>query len=183
MERLPRRPALHRAQRLTVVSGTISVRAVRASDAGAVARLTHQLGYEMSPGDAAARLSRIIAKPDHYFLIAETPDAVVGWLHASLTEHIDTETSVVIEGLVVDRDHRRRGIGETLLGRAEAWGRERGCSIVRLRSASTRTQAHRFYERLGYTVVKTQVAFAKGLTTEGQQTIARLSPRVDDEKA
>jgi GNAT superfamily N-acetyltransferase len=67
---------------------------------------------------------------------------------------VDAEAFVLIGGLVVDRNHRRLGIGRELMDRAEAWARERGCSMVRLTSSATRTAAHRFYEDLGYTHIK-----------------------------
>ena len=158
----------------------ITVRPGTISDAADLARLTHQLGYEMSAAEAATRLTRVLARPDHKVLIAEANGATVGWIHASLSEHLDADTSVLIEGIVVNSAHRRQGIGEMLLAQAEAWGRERGCSMVRLRSTSTRLKAHKFYEKLGYTNVKAQFAFAKGLDAAGRESIKRLFPRVQE---
>lgn len=158
----------------------VSVRPAQISDAADLARLTHQLGYEMSAAEAAARLPRVLARPDHKVLIAEAGGTIVGWLHASLSEHLDADTCVLIEGIVVNREHRRQGIGERLLAQAEAWGLERGCSIVRLRSTSTRLKAHKFYEKLGYTNVKAQFSFAKGLDASGREAVKRLIPRVQE---
>jgi GNAT superfamily N-acetyltransferase len=158
----------------------ISVRSARIFDAADLARLTHQLGYEMSAAEAATRLTRVLARADHQVLIAEADGATVGWLHASLSEHLDADTCVLIEGIVVDSARRRQGIGEMLLAQAEAWGLERGCSIVRLRSTSTRLKAHKFYEKLGYTTVKAQLSFAKGLDPAGRESVKRLVPRVQE---
>lgn len=158
----------------------VFVRSAQISDAADLARLTGQLGYEMAATDAATRLTRVLARPDHMVLIAESGGTTVGWLHASLSLHLDTDTCVLIEGIVVNREHRRQGIGELLLGRAEAWGLERGCSIVRLRSTSTRLKAHKFYEKLGYTNVKAQFSFAKGLDASGREAVKLLVPRVQE---
>src|ERR1043166_8420224 len=98
---------------------TVSVRPARKSDAASIARLMSQPGYEVSPLDAGARLERISAKPEHRFLVAEFDGSVVGWIHASLSEHLDAETCVLIEGLVVDRRQRRAGIGKQLLTEVE----------------------------------------------------------------
>ncbi len=162
------------------MKAVVSVRPAQISDAADLARLTHQLGYEMAASDAATRLTRVLARPEHMVLIAEAGGATVGWLHASLSLHLDTDTCVLIEGIVVNREHRRQGIGEMLLARAEQWGRERGCSMVRLRSTSTRLKAHKFYEKLGYTVVKTQLSFAKGLDAAGRDAVKQLVPRVQE---
>jgi GNAT superfamily N-acetyltransferase len=162
------------------VNVVVSVRRAQITDAGDLARLTSQLGYEIAAADAATRLARVLARHDHVVLIAEAGGATVGWLHASVSLHLDTDTCVLIEGIVVNREHRRQGIGEMLLARAEAWGVERGCSMVRLRSTSTRLKAHKFYEKLGYTVVKAQLSFAKGLNAAGRDAVKQLVPRVQE---
>lgn len=158
----------------------ILVRAAGVDDAGSIAQLNGQLGYTLSAEDAAARLSKILSKRDHQFLIAEADGTALGWMHAALSDHLDTDTCVVIEGLVVERTHRGQGIGKLLLAQAEEWAKASGCSIVRLRSTSTRTKAHRFYEHLGYTNIKTQYSFAKGLDAAGRDAVKQLAPRVEN---
>jgi N-acetylglutamate synthase-like GNAT family acetyltransferase len=160
-------------------SAGVSIREAETSDADAVARLLGQLGYDATPADIASRLARILTRSDHRFVIAEAEGLVVGWIHASVSEHIDAAACVLIEGLVVDRDYRGRGIGRVLLDAAEAWARALGCSLVRLSSTDARTEAHQFYQHLGYTKVKTQHSFAKAVDPEGQRLIARLVPRVE----
>jgi GNAT superfamily N-acetyltransferase len=158
----------------------MTIRAVEAADAEAVARLLEQLGYRAPPAELASRLARVVVRSDHRFRVAEADGAVVGWIHASISEHIDSDACVLIEGLVVDRGQRGRGIGRILLDDAEAWARTIGCSLVRLRSTDARTEAHKFYEHLGYTKVKTQYSFAKAVDPRGQASIATLVPRVQD---
>jgi GNAT superfamily N-acetyltransferase len=68
-----------------------------------------------------------------------------------------------IGGLVVGESHRGQGVGQLLMQQAEEWARARGCRAVYLRTNVIRTDAHRFYERLGYTRIKTQHAFRKNL--------------------
>lgn len=158
---------------------TVSVRLGRASDAEDVARLTSQLGYDVDVAAVRDKLPRILARPDQHFLVAQIESEPVGWLHAAVWEDIEAEPFVVIAGLVVDRNHRRRGIGRMLLERAEEWATRQGCHLVRLWSSSTRTRAHQFYERLGYEKVKLQYAFAKSLDPARRATLTRLVPRVE----
>ena len=131
----------------------ISVRSARPSDADEVAHLTAQLGYDDEGSALAARFARILAQADQRLLIAELDGRPVGWLHAVIWEFVETDAFVVIAGLVVDRAHRKRGIGRTLMRQAEEWAGERACSFVRLWSSSGRIEAHRFYEQLGYTKI------------------------------
>ena len=63
--------------------------------------------------------------------------------------------------------------------RAEDWAKERGCSIVRLSSTITRTAAHRFYETIGYTKIKTQHSFIKPLDEAAAARLSAFVPRVE----
>jgi GNAT superfamily N-acetyltransferase len=157
----------------------VTIRVARSSDAVAIARLTTQLGYDLTESAAADRLSRILLRSDQQFLVADLDGRSVGWVHVVLAEYVDAEAFVVIGGLVVDRDHRRLGIGRALMGRAEVWAKERGCSMVRLSSSATRDAAHRFYESLGYTNIKTQYAFVKPLDSAAAARVRTFVPRVD----
>jgi GNAT superfamily N-acetyltransferase len=56
----------------------------------------------------------------------------------------------MIEDRVVDAGLRGRGIGDALMQRAIEMAREAGCYKLSLTSNMTRTDAHRFYERLGF---------------------------------
>ena len=103
----------------------------------------------------------------------------MGWLHASVWESIEADAFVVIGGLVVDRDHRGQGIGRALLERAEQWAVTQGCGIVRLWSSSMRSEAHKFYEHLGYQKLKTQYSFAKPVDPERAGDLQHFVPRVD----
>jgi GNAT superfamily N-acetyltransferase len=157
----------------------IAVRLARIDDAEDLARLTLQLGYEVAASEVTARLSRILSKTDQQVLVAECQGRPIAWLHAAAGEFLESDTFVMIAGLVVDRNYRGRGVGRILMNTAEAWARTQGCSIVRLWSTSTRTRSHRFYERLGYVNVKTQYSFAKALDDAGPARLERLVPRVD----
>ncbi|HSC26614.1 MAG TPA: GNAT family N-acetyltransferase [Vicinamibacterales bacterium] len=156
---------------------TISARPARISDAGDIARLTTELGYEVEASTLAPRLSRLLSRPDQQLLVAECDGRVVGWVHAVVSEYVELDAFAVIGGLVVDRRHRRKGIGRRLMREAEEWARASGCSVVRLWSSTSRTASHEFYRQLGYTKVKTQYSFVKSL--DGSEVFTRFVPRVD----
>lgn len=56
-----------------------------------------------------------------------------------------------IEAIRVDAACRGQGIGEALMGDAEARAREAGCRLLQFTTNKTRHDAHRFYDRLGFT--------------------------------
>jgi len=159
----------------------MNTRSARTDDAAAIAVLVAQLGYEATPQEVADRLARLLARPDQRFIVAESEGRLVGWVHVELAEYVESGTFAVIGGLVVDRGHRRQGVGAALMAEAEAWARQQGCSVMRLWSSTTRLPAHRFYAGLGYAQVKTQYSFVKPLDASGAGMAGRLVPRVEPE--
>lgn len=88
-----------------------AIRVARASDAQDIAQLTAQLGYDVTVSSVTQRLSRILPRQDQYFLVVEVDGHLVGWLHAAMAEFVESPAFVVIGGLVVDRNHRRKASG------------------------------------------------------------------------
>lgn len=56
-----------------------------------------------------------------------------------------------IEGVRVASDLRGQGIGAQLIADAEARARAAGCGQMQLTTNRVRVDAHRFYDRLGFT--------------------------------
>jgi GNAT superfamily N-acetyltransferase len=157
---------------------SITIRPARVSDADAVAALAKQLGYEAAPDAVADRLTRLLGRRDQQFLVADEDGHVVGWIHMLISEYVEAEAFVLIGGLVVDRAHRKQGIGRRLLAHAEEWAAQQGCSVVRLSSSAKRIEAHAFYQRAGYTILKTQYSFAKPVGAAGSGALRAFVPDV-----
>ena len=140
------------------------IRPMTAADASVVADLTTQLGYPTSPTETTERISVLLARPDdHAALVAEEDGRAVGWVHVAIYTSLESGRVATIGGLVVDEGHRSGGIGAELLAAAEEWARESGAAKMVVRSRVTREQAHRFYEREGYAILKTSHVFEKRL--------------------
>ncbi|GAA0372493.1 GNAT family N-acetyltransferase [Bacillus horti] len=56
-----------------------------------------------------------------------------------------------IEGVRVDKEHRGKKVGETLFKKAIELAKSEGCGLVQLTTNKARTDAHRFYDKLGFT--------------------------------
>lgn len=140
-----------------------TIRRAERRDAASLAALATQLGYPTTKEQAAKRLRSVRRDPDHAVYVAVWKRRVVAWLHAFVYRVIESEPSVQLGGLVVAEDLRGNGAGRLLMQRAERWARQKGCRTVRIRSNIRRKEAHGFYQKLGYTLVKTQYAFQKRL--------------------
>jgi len=57
----------------------------------------------------------------------------------------------LIESVRVAADLRGQGIGALLMADAEARARAAGCRLMQLTTHASRKDAHRFYDRLGFT--------------------------------
>ncbi|MBL7715420.1 MAG: GNAT family N-acetyltransferase [Bdellovibrionales bacterium] len=142
----------------------VQISEMKDSDCEGVARLSGQLGYPATALEISANWKVISQEKSHGVLVARLGDEVVGWLH--LQEHWSLPTGARCEplGLVIDENHRGKKIGTHLLKAAEDWARARGLPEIRFASQTKRTDAHRLYERLGYTITKTSHFFKKALT-------------------
>ena len=109
-----------------------------------------------SPGELApyrAAFARIAADPGQHLLVAERDGRVVGTLQLTLIPGLARRgaTRALIEAVRVGADERGSGLGTALLTHAIEESRRLGAELVQLTSDATRTDAHRFYERLGFT--------------------------------
>lgn len=58
---------------------------------------------------------------------------------------------MVLENMIVSKSHHRKGIGQILVEAIEKIAIESDCRSVVLLSSAWRTDAHQFYEKLGFT--------------------------------
>jgi GNAT superfamily N-acetyltransferase len=142
----------------------ILIRAAKEADIERLAVLCGQLGYPASAGQVRQRLDELLQVEDHAVLVAEGPDGqVIGWVHVFVRQLLVVDRHAELGGLVVDEGHRGRGVGRLLMETAEDWASARGCEALYMRSKVVREQAHRFYEGIGYDLIKRSCVFLKEL--------------------
>ena len=109
-----------------------------------------------SPDDLTpylAALDRLTADPNQHLVVAVREGRVVGTLQLTVVPGLSRKgaTRSIIEAVRIHADERGSGLGTQLIEWAIAESRRQGCQLVQLTSDITRTDAHRFYERLGFT--------------------------------
>lgn len=107
------------------------------------------------PADAALYDSawrQIAAQPGNDIWVAVLPEGVVGCLQLIVIPGLARQGALraQIEGVRVASTHRGQDIGERLFAHAIATARAAGCRLVQLTTDKRRTDAHRFYARLGF---------------------------------
>lgn len=108
------------------------------------------------PGDPAylEAFEVIDADPHQYLAVAVSDSGeVVGTLQLTFTSGLSRlgMTRATVEAVRVRSDQRGNGLGEQLVRWAVEEARARGCGVVQLTTDASRVDAHRFYERLGFT--------------------------------
>lgn len=142
----------------------LEIRECQLSDANALAHLSAQLGYAVPADEMQRRLTHISNDPKHAVLVACLESGeVVGWIDVGIVFHLQSGAYCEIGGLVVSDAVRGKGIGRELVVAAEQWATARGLKKVLVRSNAIRADAHRFYLRENYTMVKTSAVFEKKL--------------------
>jgi GNAT superfamily N-acetyltransferase len=109
-----------------------------------------------SPDDLSpylTALERLNADPNQHLVVAVREGRVVGTLQLTVVPGLSRRgaTRSIIEAVRVHADERGSGLGSRLVEWAIDASRREGCQLVQLTSDNTRTDAHRFYERLGFT--------------------------------
>jgi GNAT superfamily N-acetyltransferase len=139
------------------------VRRATRGDVGAIVELiaADQIGATRDGGDLAPyerAFAAIDADPAQLLVVLTDPGgAVAGTLQLTLIPGLARRGAMraQIEAVRVRADLRGRGLGQALFAWAIEEARRRGCALVQLTSDARREDAHRFYDRLGFTASHT----------------------------
>jgi GNAT superfamily N-acetyltransferase len=108
-----------------------------------------------SPDDLAPyteAFARLAGDPNQHLVVAEREGRVVGTLQLTLVHGLSRRgaTRSIIEAVRIHAEERGSGLGSRLIEWAVEESRRQNCQLVQLTSDTSRTDAHRFYERLGF---------------------------------
>ncbi len=94
----------------------------------------------------------ITADPRNQQVVAERDGEVVGCFQLTYIPGLGRHGAqrALVEAVRVRADLRGQGVGEAMMTWAIDQARRRGCGLVQLTTDKSRTDAHRFYRRLGF---------------------------------
>ena len=141
--------------------GRIAIRSARREDLPALVALfaADMLGGHgdttdpAAAGDYIAAFEAIERSPNDRLYVAELAGEVAGTFQATTTRTLPGRGSIkmTVEAVQTRHDLRGRGIGAAMIRFAVEEARKAGARQVQLMSNALRVDAHRFYERLGFT--------------------------------
>ena len=149
------------------------VRLARPADREALARLLAALWPESTAEEHARELELILAGkspgtlPLVIFVAENREGSPVAFLECGLRSHAEScnpsRPVGYVEGWYVAEEHRRRGIGKSLLKAAEEWARSQGCTEIASDAVIDNELSQRVHQRLGFQEVERSVLFRKSL--------------------
>lgn len=122
-----------------------------------VAALMTQLAR--SPRSLTAVQLRRVVSANELFVARSGPEAggrIVGTA-CLVPMFLPQGVNLLVESVIVDEAHRGQGLGLRLMSAVLQAAERYGARQVRLTSNPSRVEAHRLYEKLGFTVAQTAV--------------------------
>jgi GNAT superfamily N-acetyltransferase len=136
----------------------VSFRPAAASDVPAVVALiaddqlgaSREIPQELAPYRDAFDV--IAGDPNQLLVVGESGGRVIATLQLTFVPGLSRRGAwrAQIEAVRVEASMRGMGVGERLIRWSIEQAQARGCALVQLTSSATRTDAHRFYQRLGF---------------------------------
>ena len=142
--------------------GTITLRGAEEGDLDAIVALLSDDPVSAGRGDVAASddgplylrgLRRILAAEGNDLVVVEREGRIVGTMQLTVVPGMARRgsTRLMIEAVRVAGSERSGGIGAAMMTWVtDVAARAVGASLVQLTSDAARTEAHRFYTRLGF---------------------------------
>ena len=131
----------------------IIIREIESKDYIAVAAIWRDvLGFLSATDDnVITTYKRMEGDSRYHTFVADTNGTVVGFATAAETIAIPYPNGYIkMNGLAVLPEFQHRGIGKMLMERVEKLANDCSASCIGLASGFQRTDAHAFYEHLGY---------------------------------
>ncbi len=138
----------------------VTVRLARREDVPAIVRLladdvlgAHRERIEDPVAPAYLRaFDEMAGQSNNALLVAVRNEEVIGCLQLTILTGLSRQgmRRALLEAVRVSSRHRGKRVGEQLVLDAIARARAAGCGLVQLTSDISRTEAQRFYERLGF---------------------------------
>jgi len=129
------------------------IREIEAEDYLSVAAVWREaLGSLTITDEAFAKTCDRMKADDRYcILVAEKSGKVIGFVSTVEALALNLENGYIkVNALAVSSEFKHKGIGKMLVEQVEKRALERNVSLIGITSGFQRTDAHAFYEHLGY---------------------------------
>ena len=101
---------------------------------------------------AANNIWKEIEKYNIKYYIAKENGKIIGSCYICIIPNLTRGGKSIgfIENVITDKEYRRKGIGKNIIKKAIEYAKEQNCYKILLQSGNKRTEAHKFYESIGF---------------------------------
>ena len=132
----------------------MQVRIAEAGDYEQLLKLYRQLNPEDPVADDAVRraFAAILQSPGHQLIVADLDGVLVGSCYLNIIPNMTRagRPYAVIENVITDVSHRKRGIGKAVMAKAAEVAGAAGCYKIMLMTGRKDPAVMAFYESCGY---------------------------------
>ena len=142
----------------------IQIRYCEGRDFEGVQKLLKQLWPDVNskPEELQRVFDHAIDSMNQKLIVAVSEESIVGFCSLTLKNNLWQAGNLgVVDELVVDIQYHGKGIGKRLMERITQVALENRCKRIELDSSFHRTEAHQFYEHIGF--IKRAYWFSKPL--------------------
>ena len=129
-----------------------SIRRATKNDALAIANLYRELNTLSPVSVSPERIDAVENSEDTFLLVCDDAGEIVATALLCLCQDVmfDNQPFALVENVVVSADHKRAGIGKSMMDYIEAFCLEQDCSKIMLQTSSGNRSAQDFYTAMGY---------------------------------
>jgi len=140
------------------------IRDAEESDSDSVAILLQELGYRQTSSFVAKKIRKLSKRIKDRIIVAVKKSQVVGVVSLHILPLLHQKGNLCrVTAIAVSKNHRGEHIGRRLMEVTEAYAKSNKCFKVEITSGDYRSDAHTFYQKLGYKEVSRR--FVKILET------------------
>ena len=129
------------------------IREAEPRDAQAIERLYQELlPNNLNTKVLGERIEEIQNNPNSFLLVCEIDQKVIGTahLHICLDALVENRPFGVVERVIITEHVQSKGYGSALMKAIENICIQKNCMKIFLTSGASRSEAHHFYEKLGF---------------------------------
>ena len=142
------------------IDSDLKIRSANLTDTDSIVSLTIELGYSPMHEEIKSKIKKISKIDEQAVFVAEYEN-VIGWIHITLVEPLESLPFVEIKGIVVNLNFRGKGIGTKLINEAKKWASSKGLNRIRVRTNIKRTETIDYYKKIGFGLKKSQEVLEK----------------------
>jgi ribosomal protein S18 acetylase RimI-like enzyme len=138
---------------------SFQIRPISVDDSNDAAHLMCMLGDPTTAIEMGKRIQKIISHPDYFCFVSQENGKVHGMIgiQKSLRIQKNGQNGRILT-LIVDDKYRNKGIGQALVSEAEKCFNKQGITSIIINSSQKLTKAHKFYDKLGYSITGIRLA-------------------------